>query len=183
MAVPAHDHGDFDCARPFGLPVREVIAPPAGPQGDDLAEAYTGPGVMVSSGRFDGLEGRAGFDAVADHLEREGLGRRVTRYRLRDWLISRQRYWGCPIPAVHCPSCGIVPVPVEELPVLLPPTYRRLSELPEFYETTCPRCGREARRETDTRDTFIDPSCACLQHTSARHRTGPFDAQPAHSRQ
>src|SRR5256884_5300181 len=179
MALRAQAHGDCACARRFGLPVREVIAPPAGPQGDDLAEAYTGPGVMVSSGRFDGLEGRAGFDAVADHLEREGLGRRVTRYRLRDWLISRQRYWGCPIPAVHCPTFGSGPVPVEELPVLLPPTCRRLSELPEFYETTCPRCGREARRGTDTMDTFIDSSWYFLRYTSAWHETGPFDPELA----
>jgi leucyl-tRNA synthetase len=178
MAVPAHDERDFDFARRFGLPIREVIAPPAGPQGE-LAEAYTEPGFLVSSGQFDGLEGRAGFDAVADHLEREGLGRRATRYRLRDWLISRQRYWGCPIPVVHCPSCGIVPVPKEELPVLLPETYQRLSELPEFYETTCPRCGGPARRETDTMDTFIDSAWYFLRYTSPAFQEGAFDPELA----
>src|SRR2546421_1500307 len=178
MAVPAHDQRDFDFARRFGLPIREVIAPPTGPQGD-LAEAYTEPGVLVASGAFDGLEGTAGFDAVADFLERNGLGRRVTRYRLRDWLISRQRYWGAPIPIVHCPSCGIVPVPKEDLPVLLPDTYQRLSEQPEFYETTCLRCGGPARRETDTMDTFIDSSWYFLRYTSAGYQAGPFDPELA----
>jgi leucyl-tRNA synthetase len=178
MAVPGHDERDFQFARRFGLPVREVIAPPSGPQGE-LSEAYTGPGTMVRSGRFDGLEGQAGFDAVADFVEREGLGRRTTKYRLRDWLISRQRYWGTPIPMVHCPGCGIVPVPKEELPVLLPPTYLRLSEQPEFYETTCPQCGGPARRETDTMDTFIDSSWYFLRYTSAHDQTRPFDTELA----
>ena len=178
MAVPGHDQRDFEFARRFGLPVREVIAPPQGPQGD-LSEAYIAAGVMVNSGRFDGLEGQSGFDAVADFVEQRGYGRRATRYRLRDWLISRQRYWGCPIPIVHCESCGVVPVPREELPVLLPKTYRRLSELPEFYETTCPRCGRNARRETDTMDTFIDSSWYFLRYTSAHVQTAPFDPELA----
>jgi len=178
MAVPAHDHRDLEFARRFGLPVREVIAPPAGPQGEPV-EAYTGPGVMVSSGRFDGLSGQAAFDAVAAHVEEGGIGQRTTRYRLRDWLISRQRYWGCPIPIVHCPSCGVVPVPGEELPVLLPRTYRRLAEVPEFYETSCPRCGHAARRETDTMDTFIDSSWYFLRYTSAHDRMAPFDTELA----
>jgi leucyl-tRNA synthetase len=178
MAVPGHDQRDFEFARRFGLPVREVIAPPSGPQGE-LAEAYTGPGVMVGSGQFDGLGGTAGFDAVADLVERNGWGRRTTRYRLRDWLISRQRYWGCPIPVVHCQGCGIVPVPVEDLPVLLPQTYLRLSELPEFFETTCPRCAGPARRETDTMDTFIDSSWYFLRYTSAHDQTRPFDSELA----
>ena len=178
MAVPGHDQRDFEFARRFGLPVREVIAPPEGPQGY-LREAYTDPGVMINSGQFDGLEGQAGFDAVADLVEQRGYGQRATRYRLRDWLISRQRYWGCPIPVVHCPSCGIVPVPREELPVVLPRTYRRLSEQPEFYETTCPTCGAAARRETDTMDTFIDSSWYFLRYTSARYGLGPFDPELA----
>ena len=178
MGVPGHDQRDFEFARRLGLPIREVIAPLTGPQGE-LNEAYTGPGVMINSGQFNGLEGQAGFDAVADLVERSGHGRRATRYRLRDWLISRQRYWGCPIPVVHCESCGIVPVPISELPVVLPKTYRRLSELPEFYETTCPNCGRHARRETDTMDTFIDSSWYFLRYTSPHEQDAPFDTELA----
>jgi leucyl-tRNA synthetase len=178
MAVPGHDQRDFDFARAFGLPVREVIAPLAGPQGE-LSEAYTGPGVMVSSGQFSGLDSEAGSEAVADFVERTGLGQRATRYRLRDWLISRQRYWGCPIPVVHCPACGVVPVPTADLPVLLPPTYRRLAEQPDFYTTNCPRCGGVARRETDTMDTFIDSSWYFLRYTSAHDQTRPFDPELA----
>jgi leucyl-tRNA synthetase len=174
MAVPGHDQRDFEFARRFGLPIREVIAPPSGPRGE-LEEAYVEPGVMVNSGPFSGLDSRAGFDAVADHVQRLGIGTRSTRYRLRDWLISRQRYWGCPIPVVHCGACGVVPVPKDQLPVLLPPTYRRLSELPEFYQTSCPSCGRAARRETDTMDTFIDSSWYFLRYTSAHEESRPFD--------
>ncbi|HLH71313.1 MAG TPA: leucine--tRNA ligase [Candidatus Dormibacteraeota bacterium] len=178
MGVPGHDQRDFEFARRFGLPVREVIAPPSGPRGE-LEEAYVEPGVMVNSGPFSGLDSRAGFDAVADHVERLGIGARSTKYRLRDWLISRQRYWGCPIPIVHCGSCGVVPVPREQLPVLLPRTYRRLAELPEFYETSCPACGRPARRETDTMDTFIDSSWYFLRYTSAHEEARPFDPELA----
>jgi leucyl-tRNA synthetase len=179
MAVPGHDERDYEFARRFGLPVRQVIAPEGGPAKAELAGAYTEHGVMVNSGQFDGLAGKAGFDAVAGHLEERGLGRRTTKYRLRDWLISRQRYWGAPIPMVHCPACGIVPVPVADLPVLLPPTYRRLSEQPDFYETTCPRCAGPARRETDTMDTFIDSSWYFLRYASAQYEDGPFDPELA----
>jgi leucyl-tRNA synthetase len=174
MGVPGHDERDFAFARRFGLPVREVIAPPGGPQGE-LSAAYTEPGRMVNSGPFDGLEGQAAFDAVAEWVERRGLGQRATRYRLRDWLISRQRYWGCPIPVVHCAGCGVVPVPREQLPVLLPDTYRKLDQQPDFYRTSCPRCGGDARRETDTMDTFIDSSWYFLRYTSAHDQTRPFD--------
>jgi leucyl-tRNA synthetase len=178
MAVPGHDERDFEFARACGLPIREVIAPPSGPQGE-LKEAYVQPGVMVNSDGFDGLHGKAGFDAVADHIEKAGLGQRVVRYRLRDWLISRQRYWGCPIPIVHCDECGIVPVPKEQLPVLLPPEYKPLSENPAFVNTTCPRCGRPARRETDTMDTFVDSSWYFLRFTSPHDETQPFDPELA----
>jgi leucyl-tRNA synthetase len=178
MAVPGHDQRDFEFARAFGLPIREVIAPPSGPQGT-LSEAYVGPGVMVNCGEFDGLETGRGYEAVADFVERNGLGRRATKYRLRDWLISRQRYWGCPIPMVHCERCGVVPVPVSELPILLPPTYKRLSEQPEFYETTCPTCGGPARRETDTMDTFIDSSWYFLRYGSAHEERQAFDPELA----
>ncbi len=174
MGVPGHDERDFAFARRFGLSVREVIAPPDGPQGE-LSAAYTGPGRMINSGPFDGLEGQAAFNAVADWVERRGLGQRATRYRLRDWLISRQRYWGCPIPVVHCSGCGVVPVPQEQLPVLLPETYRKLDQQPDFYRTACPRCGGDAHRETDTMDTFIDSSWYFLRYTSVHDQTRPFD--------
>ena len=178
MAVPGHDQRDFEFAQRFGLEIREVIAPPSGP-GRTLTEAYVEPGIMVNSGRFDFMDSKEGFEAVADFVQQNDLGRRATKYRLRDWLISRQRYWGCPIPMVHCDACGVVPVPVSELPILLPPTYRRLSELPEFSETTCPRCGGSARRETDTMDTFIDSSWYFLRYTSARDEAQPFDPELA----
>src|SRR5262249_38266858 len=145
----------------------------------ELAEAHTGPGMLVASGQFDGVPTDRAFDAVAAFVESEGLGRRTTKYRLRDWLISRQRYWGGPIPMVHCEGSGVVPVPVEQLHVLLRTTYRRRSEQPEFYETTCPRCGGAARRETDTMDTFIDSSWYFLRYTSARFEGGPFDPELA----
>jgi leucyl-tRNA synthetase len=180
MAVPGHDDRDYEFARSFGLPVRRVIAPESDPDAAaDMTEPYSGPGILVNSAEFDGLRGQAGFDAVAERIEREGLGRRMTRYRLRDWLISRQRYWGCPIPMVHCDTCGIVPVPVEDLPVLLPDTYLRLSDQPDFYETTCPQCGKPARRETDTMDTFIDSSWYFIRYTSAQYMDGPFDTEVA----
>ena len=178
MAVPAHDQRDLEFARRYSLPVVEVIAPESRPQGVG-EDAYTERGVMVNSDRFDGLAGDAGFDAIADELKQRGIGKRVTRYRLRDWLISRQRYWGCPIPIVHCTVCGLVPVPEEELPVLLPTENRPLADNPAFYGTTCPRCGRDARRDTDTMDTFIDSSWYFLRYTSAHEQRMPFDPELA----
>ena len=178
MAVPGHDQRDFDFARQFNLPIREVIAPPGGPQ-DDLDRAYTQPGKMVNSGQFDGLDSATGFEKVADHIEAKGIGKRSVKYRLRDWLISRQRYWGCPIPVVHCPVDGIVPVPRNELPVLLPREYKPLAENPDFWRTKCPKCGRDARRETDTMDTFIDSSWYFWRYTSAQNETQPFDSELA----
>ncbi|HXM57045.1 MAG TPA: leucine--tRNA ligase, partial [Candidatus Dormibacteraeota bacterium] len=178
MAVPAHDQRDFEFTRAHGLPVREVIAPASGAQGE-LSEAYSGPGVMVNSGEFEGTPTDASFDAVAEVLEARGIGERVTRFRLRDWLISRQRYWGCPIPIVYCDGCGIVPVPEDQLPVRLPAEYRRLADNEEFIHTTCPRCGEPARRDTDTMDTFVDSSWYFLRYTSPRDDTRPFDPELA----
>ena len=137
MAVPAHDERDFEFATTYHLPIREVIAPPGGEQGE-LREAYTGPGVMVNSGEFDGLDAVAGIEKVTAWLEAKGKGKPAVKYRLRDWLISRQRYWGAPIPIVYCPVDGIVAVPAEQLPVLLPKEYRPLPDVPEFWRTTCP---------------------------------------------
>src|SRR5579864_2018685 len=178
MAVPAHDERDFEFAQRYDLPVREVIAPPGGPQGV-LRSAYVGPGVLVNSDQFNGLDTSVGFDRICDWLESKGIGKRAVKYRLRDWLISRQRYWGAPIPIVYCPEDGIVPVPVEQLPVLLPREYRPLSEIPEFWRTTCPRCGREARRETDTMDTFIDSSWYFLRYASPHDDHEAFDSELA----
>src|SRR5205823_503752 len=137
MAVPAHDERDFEFARRYDLPIREVIAPPAGPQ-KMLREAYLGQGMMVNSGEYNGLDSAGAFDRICDALEKKGLGKRAIKFRLRDWLISRQRYWGAPIPVVYCPRDGIVPVPKDQLPVELPEEYRPLAENPSFYETTCP---------------------------------------------
>jgi len=178
MAVPAHDERDFEFARKFNLPIREVIAPPSGPQ-RDLSEAYVGPGVMVNSGEFDGLDSKVGFDRTIAWLETKGEGKRAIKYRLRDWLISRQRYWGSPIPIIYCEVDGIVPVPAEDLPVLLPEEYKPLSENPDFFKTTCPTCGREARRETDTMDTFVDSSWYFLRYLSPQDSEEPFDPELA----
>jgi leucyl-tRNA synthetase len=192
MAVPGHDERDFAFATRFELPIVEVIAPPAAdgsggaPQGT-LAEAYDGDGFMVNSGRFDGLAapGEA-FDAIVDWLAERGLARRKVNFKLRDWLISRQRYWGAPIPIVYCDGCGTVPVPAEQLPVLLPdiedyqPTgdgRSPLARAEEWVHTTCPRCGGPARRETDTMDTFACSSWYHFRYPSPDYDEGPFDPQ------
>jgi leucyl-tRNA synthetase len=184
MAVPAHDERDFQFATGFGLPIVEVIAPPSGAQGT-LTEAYAGDGVMVNSGRFDGMAapGEA-FEAIVAWLGERGRARPTVNYKLRDWLISRQRYWGVPIPMVYCDECGVVPVPVEQLPVLLPeiedyqPTDDGKSPLARheaFVHTTCPRCGRDARRETDTMDTFACSSWYHFRFVSPRYDGAAFE--------
>ena len=178
MAVPAHDERDFEFARRYDLPIREVVAPGGRPQ-RVLREAYTGPGLLVNSGQFDGLESTVGFDRIIEWLEEKGIGKRSVKYRLRDWLISRQRYWGAPIPIVYCPTHGIVPVPHDQLPVELPPEYKPLSENPAWYETTCPLGDGPARRETDTMDTFIDSSWYYLRYASPHDDREPFDPELA----
>jgi leucyl-tRNA synthetase len=178
MAVPAHDERDFEFATRYGLPIREVIAPPSGPQGE-LREAYVGPGLLVNSGDFSRLISTVAVDRICEWLEAQGKGKRAVKYRLRDWLVSRQRYWGAPIPVVYCPTDGIVPVPVEQLPVELPKEYKPLADNPDFWRTTCPRCGREARRETDTMDTFVDSSWYFLRYASPHDDKQPFDPELA----
>ncbi|MGH7921497.1 MAG: leucine--tRNA ligase [Candidatus Dormibacteraceae bacterium] len=173
MAVPAHDERDFAFATAFGLPVREVVRA-IGTSGRGDA-AWTGPGTLVDSGEFDGLPSEDAKRAITEWLVARGLGESSTQYRLRDWLISRQRYWGCPIPVVHCGDCGIVPVPKEQLPVELPDAYLPLAEQPDWYTTTCPRCGGAARRETDTMDTFMDSSWYFLRYCDSRNEMLPFD--------
>jgi leucyl-tRNA synthetase len=181
MAVPAHDERDLEFARKFKLPVRIVIAPP-GWTGEELAEAYTGSGTMVNSGEFSGLPSEQGYEAICALLEEKGWGKQTVIYRLRDWLISRQRYWGAPIPIIYCDKCGIVPVPEEDLPVLLPPDaeFKPTGESPlkycqSFVNTTCPKCSGPARRETDTMDTFMCSSWYFLRYTSPQTRDAPFD--------
>jgi len=182
MAVPAHDERDLEFARKFKLPVRTVIAPP-GWTGEELTEAYTGSGTMVNSGEFSDLPSEQGYEAICALLEKKGWGKRSVIYRLRDWLISRQRYWGAPIPIIYCDKCGIVPVPEEDLPVLLPPDaeFKPTGESPlkycqSFVNTTCPECSEPARRETDTMDTFMCSSWYFLRYTSPETRDVSFDA-------
>ena len=183
MGVPAHDERDFKFAKEYGLPVRVVVAPPDW-NGDDLSEAYVGPGTQVNSGRFDGLPSTEGMDGIADHIEENGWGKRSVVYRMRDWLISRQRYWGTPIPVIYCDECGTVPVPERDLPVLLPQDaeFRPTGESPlalheEFVSVDCPRCSGPARRETDTMDTFVDSSWYFLRYISPGHGGAPFDPE------
>ncbi len=165
MSVPAHDQRDWEFARKYGIPIKQVIEPAAAEQACDLdVEAFTAYGRLVNSGGFDGLTSEQAFDAIAQALEEKGLGRRTVNYRLRDWGVSRQRYWGCPIPMIHCAECGIVPVPEKDLPVVLPTEVKfegvrsPLTTMESFYRVACPRCGGEARRETDTFDTFMESS-------------------------
>ncbi len=165
MSVPAHDQRDFEFAQKYGLPVRVVIVPGEGGGEGPLQRAYEDEGVLVSSGRFSGMRSREAIEEIGRYLEEEGLGRRVVNYRLRDWGISRQRYWGTPIPIIYCERCGVVPVPEEDLPVLLPEDVSLegkgsspLLASRSFVETRCPECGGGARRETDTMDTFVDSS-------------------------
>ena len=181
MGVPAHDQRDFDFAKKYGLDIRMVIAPP-GWAGEELEQAHVEEGTQVNSGPFDGLASKEGKERIADHVDSQGWGHRTVSYRLRDWLISRQRYWGTPIPVMYCERCGIVPVPEEDLPVLLPEDaqFRPTGESPlkfhaGFLNTTCPNCYGPAQRETDTMDTFVDSSWYHLRYTSPHHDKGPFD--------
>ncbi|MDZ7784281.1 MAG: leucine--tRNA ligase [Halioglobus sp.] len=180
MSVPAHDERDFEFARMYGLPIRQVIAKSEPGFDYDPAQwqdwyADKHDIVTINSGEFDGLDFRAAFDAIADRLEAEGVGRRAVNYRLRDWGVSRQRYWGAPIPIINCADCGPVPVPDKDLPVVLPTEVQfdgvasPLKQMPEFYETQCPRCGSPAVRETDTFDTFMESSWYYARYASARN--------------
>lgn len=187
MGVPAHDERDWQFATKYGLAKRIVIQPKDAAL--DLAlmtGAYDGPGYMVNSGRFNGLDNEAGKKAIAEWLETEGIGKRRINYRLRDWLISRQRYWGAPIPIIYCQHCGTVPVPKDQLPVMLPNNVRfdagavsPLAQVEDFVTCECPKCGAKARRETDTMDTFICSSWYYFRYTSPHSTTEPFDSAKA----
>ena len=181
MAVPAHDERDFAFANIFGLPIKQVIA-----VGDNAFDpknwqdwyADKENGTLINSGEFNGLDFQAAFDAIGAKLQATGAGEPKTQYRLRDWGISRQRYWGCPIPVIHCEHCGDVPVPEQDLPVVLPENVvpdgagSPLAKMPEFYETQCPSCGGAARRETDTMDTFMESSWYQFRYMSPRFNGG-----------
>jgi leucyl-tRNA synthetase len=184
MGVPAHDERDFAFARKYGLPIRNVIAQPGRSFSDEAWEPWYADkqgGVCVNSGKYDGLDHEAAVAAIARDLHALGLGDTQTQYRLRDWGISRQRYWGTPIPIIHCEACGPVPVPDADLPVVLPEDLipdgsgNPLNRCEAFLRCTCPRCGRAARRETDTMDTFVDSSWYFMRYCSPGSATGMVD--------
>jgi leucyl-tRNA synthetase len=182
MAVPAHDGRDHDFATAFGLEIREVVA-----GGEDVqVEPYIGDGPLVNSGRFDGMNNREAYTAIVEWLEAEGKGKPAVNYRLRDWLLSRQRYWGCPIPIVHCDACGLVPVPDDQLPVELPDVEdyapkgkSPLAAVEDWVRTDCPQCGGPARRETDTMDTFVDSSWYFVRYLDPRNTDAPWQREIA----
>ncbi len=183
MAVPTHDQRDFLFAKEHRLPMRVVIRPKgADLSADTMTEAYENDGIQVNSGQFDGLTNTEGKKKIAEWMETKGIGKRTVNWRLRDWLISRQRYWGTPIPVIYCPKCGIVPVPEKDLPVVLPKGVKftgkggsPLSQVKEFTDTKCPKCCGAARRETDTMATFIDSSWYFLRFCSPRDDKAAFD--------
>ena len=185
MGVPAHDQRDFEFARKYNLPVRTVISPDGSESaGIELNGAYEDEGVLVNSGRFNGLPSEEAKEAIITYLEENNWGKRQVTYRLRDWLISRQRYWGTPIPIIYCDRCGTVPVPEEDLPVLLPEDIELqpggkspLARHESFFRTVCPVCGGSARRETDTMDTFIDSSWYFMRYADAKNEKAPFDKE------
>jgi leucyl-tRNA synthetase len=183
MAVPAHDERDFEFATQYSLPVRPVIKPTDSDLPVPLAQAYVEHGVTFDSGEFSGLAFQTAVDAIAAALQQKGLGEKRVHYRLRDWGISRQRYWGCPIPLIYCKACGVVPVPDEQLPVVLPEDLvpdgsgNPLAKTPSFYECSCPRCGQPARRETDTMDTFVDSSWYYIRYACTDQHHAMVDAR------
>ena len=186
MAVPAHDERDFEFAHKYNLPVKAVVRTSAGDEvGSEWQAAYGEHGQLINSAEFDGLDFAGAFDAIEAALIRKELGKSRTQFRLRDWGISRQRYWGCPIPIIHCPSCGDVPVPEDQLPVTLPENVvpdgagSPLARMPEFYECTCPKCGTAAKRETDTMDTFVESSWYFARYASPNYEGGMVDPKAA----
>jgi leucyl-tRNA synthetase len=207
MAVPAHDQRDFEFAKKYGLPVKVVIVPdntehriqntdnpPSPPFSKGgmggfvhelLIQAFEEDGILVNSSQFSGLPSKEAREKIADHIEQKGLGKRVVNYKLRDWGISRQRYWGTPIPAIYCDSCGVVPVPEDQLPVILPQDVvftgkgaSPLLEIKDFVHVKCPRCGREAKRETDTMDTFVDSSWYFIAYCLGGNKKISFTSAP-----
>ena len=188
MAVPAHDTRDFAFAKKYEIPVKVVIHPDKDTifDSNNLTEAYTEYGVMVNSGDFDGLSGKDAIKKITDYAEQQGFGCHKVNYKLKDWSISRQRYWGCPIPIIHCKSCGTVPVPEEQLPIELPkvkdfkPKGRSpLADVAEYMNVKCPKCGGEAERDADTMDTFVCSSWYYLRYCDPKNDSEPFDKEKA----
>ncbi len=186
MAVPGHDERDWEFARKHGVAIKQVIAPADGSQIDIQEQVFVDKGVLVNSGEFDGMDYETAFNAIADHFERTGRGRRTVNYRLRDWGVSRQRYWGTPIPIIYCDDCDAVPVPEEDLPVVLPEdvtvtgTGSPLKDMPEFVDVACPKCGKDARRETDTFDTFVESSWYFARYACPDNDTAMLDERAAY---
>ncbi|MBX0310665.1 MAG: leucine--tRNA ligase, partial [Sulfurihydrogenibium sp.] len=183
MAVPAHDERDFEFAKKYNLPIK-VVVQPKDKEWDFEKSAYEEEGILVNSGEFSGLESSKAKQEITKYLEEKGLGKKTINYKLRDWNISRQRYWGTPIPIIYCDDCGIVPVPEEDLPVVLPQDVEftgvggsPLSKVEEFVNTTCPKCGKPAKRETDTMDTFVDSSWYFLRYCDPKNDKFPFDKE------
>ena len=186
MAVPAHDERDFAFASKYRLPIKPVIRTSAGDETPEpWQDAYAEKGELINSEEFDGLDYDSAFTAIGEVLKQKGLGEPRTQFRLRDWGISRQRYWGCPIPIIHCDSCGDVPVPDDQLPVVLPEDVipdgagSPLAKMPEFYECSCPKCGAAAKRETDTMDTFVESSWYYARYASPQYDKGMVDPAAA----
>jgi leucyl-tRNA synthetase len=187
MAVPTHDQRDFEFAKKYDLRLRVVIKPPDQDLSEEnMTEAFEGEGVLVNSGPFNGMRNLEALDDIAAYLEHKGMGYKTVNYRLRDWNISRQRYWGAPIPVIYCDQCGTVPVPEEDLPVVLPLDLEMrpnggspLPFEPSFYKTTCPKCGGKARRETDTMDTFVESSWYFDRYTCPDYDRGSVDPEKA----
>lgn len=182
MGVPTHDERDWAFAQKYKLPKRLVVNNPEGTlKLAEMTEAYTGPGVLENSGEFSGMDTETAKLKILEWLEEKQIGEKRVNYRLRDWLVSRQRYWGAPIPVIYCPDCGVVPVPEEDLPVMLPDNVKftagavsPLAQVEEFVHCTCPKCGKQARRETDTMDTFICSSWYYLRYTDPKNDKAPF---------
>lgn len=186
MAVPAHDQRDFEFAKKYNLPIKVVIQPEGKSLNpEEMEEAYEGEGILVNSGPSTGMKNEEAKKAIIKYMEEKGFGKGAVSYRLKDWLISRQRYWGAPIPVVYCPECGIVPVPESELPVTLPKNApfsgvgNPLEQVEEFVKARCPKCGKEAKRETDTMDTFVESSWYFFRFCSPKYDKGPFKKEEA----
>ena len=187
MAVPTHDQRDFEFAKKYKLPLRVVISPEDWElKVEKMSRAYIDDGIMVNSSDFNGMSNRDAMEDIADFAEKKGFGKRTVNYKLKDWLISRQRFWGCPIPVVYCDKCGVIPVPEKNLPVKLPEDFKfkigkgnPLEHCKEFVDITCPKCNGKAKRETDTMDTFVDSSWYFLRYCDARNNKAIFDKKKA----